>query len=35
MAEDNNGDGIADKVWKGNYQPEILDNAWDVILSEG
>ena len=34
MAEDTDGNGIADKVWSGNYQPAIVENAWDKILSE-
>ncbi|TNC79748.1 MAG: hypothetical protein C9356_17395 [Oleiphilus sp.] len=35
MAEDQNGDGIADKVWAGDYQPKVLENAWDLILQQG
>lgn len=35
MAEDQDGDGIADKVWAGDYQPKVLENAWDVILQQG
>ena len=34
MIEDTDGNGIVDKIWTGEYQPAILNNTWDVILSK-
>ncbi len=34
MIEDQDGNGIADKVWSGTYEPAILENNWDIIISQ-
>lgn len=34
MQEDSNGDGSVDKEWFSNYDTEILDNGWDVIVDK-
>ena len=34
MIEDSDGNGIVDNVWTGEYQPAVLENTWDVILSK-
>jgi hypothetical protein len=34
MLQDSDGNGVADKVWVGDYQSAVLENTWDAILGK-
>ena len=34
MREDSNGDGTVDKEWFSNYDTQVLDNGWDIIVDK-